>query len=108
MRSNSYFSVMEFEIGYTDREITPWGGMVFMRQMLDKMGFRKVVNDQADLPVPGSNRGYPATTIVEAFMVSIWCGANRFLHTEVTRHDNALSKIFNWNRTPGQDIQTLF
>jgi hypothetical protein len=34
---------MEFEIGYTDREITPWGGMVFMRQMLDKMGFGKVV-----------------------------------------------------------------
>ena len=44
---------MEFEIGYTDREFTPWwGGMVFMRQMLDKMGFRKVVNGQADLPVP--------------------------------------------------------
>jgi hypothetical protein len=108
MRSNSYFSVMEFEIGYTDKEITPWGGMVFMRQMLDKMGFRKVVNAQADLPVPGSNRGYPATTIVEAFMVSIWCGANRFLHTEVTRHDRALSKIFNWNRTPGQDTYKRF
>jgi hypothetical protein len=99
---------MEFEIGYTDREITPWGGMVFMRQMLDKMGFRKVVNAQADLPVPGSNRGYSATTIIEAFMVSIWCGANRFLHTEVTRHDNALSKIFNWNRTPGQDTYKRF
>ena len=108
MRSNSYFSVMEFEIGYTDKEITPWGGMVFMRQMLDKMGFRKVVKGQADLPVAGSNRGYSATTIVEAFMVSIWCGANRFLHTEVTRHDNALSKIFNWNRTPGQDTYKRF
>jgi hypothetical protein len=40
---------MEFEIGYTDKEITPWGGMVFMRQMLEKMGFRKVVNAQGDL-----------------------------------------------------------
>ncbi len=99
---------MEFEIGYTDKEITPWGGMVFMRQMLEKMGFRKVVNAQGDLPVPGSNRGYAATTIVEAFMVSIWCGANRFLHTEVTRHDNALSKIFNWKRTPGQDTYKRF
>jgi Transposase DDE domain group 1 len=108
MRSNSYFSVMEFEIGYTDKEITPWGGMVFMRQMLDKMGFRKVVNAQPDLPVSGSNRGYAACTIVEAFIVSIWCGANRFLHTEVTRHDNALSKIFNWKRTPGQDTYKRF
>jgi hypothetical protein len=108
MRSNSYFSVMEFEIGYTDKEITPWGGMVFMRQMLDKMGFRKVVCAQPDLPVSGSNRGYSVATIVEAFMVSIWCGANRFLHTEVTRHDTALSKIFNWKRTPGQDTYKRF
>ena len=99
---------MEFEIGYTDKEITPWGGMVFMRQMLDKMGFRKVVGAQPDLPVSGSNRGYSATTIVEAFIVSIWCGANRFLHTEVTRHDGALSRIFNWKRTPGQDTYKRF
>ncbi|MFM7431263.1 MAG: transposase [Flammeovirgaceae bacterium] len=99
---------MEFEIGYTDKEITQWGGTVFMRQMLDKIGFRKVINAQADLPVPGSNRGYAASTIVEAFMVSIWCVANRFLHTEVTRHDNVLSKIFNWDRTPRQDTYKRF
>jgi hypothetical protein len=99
---------MEFEIDYTDKEITPWGGMVFMRQMLDKIGFRKVVTAQEDLPVSGSNRGYSSTTIVEAFLVSIWCGANRFLHTEVTRHDAALSKIFNWKRTPGQDTYKRF
>ena len=99
---------MEFKIDYTDKEITPWGGMVFMRQMLDKIGFRKVVAGQVDLPVSGSNRGYSSTTIVEAFLVSIWCGANRFLHTEVTRHDAALSKIFNWKRTPGQDTYKRF
>jgi len=99
---------MEFEIGYTAKEITPWGGMVFMRQMLEKMGFRKAVEVQGDLPVSGSNRGYSAATVIEAFMVSIWCGANRFLHTEVTRHDQALSKIFNWKRTPGQDTYKRF
>jgi hypothetical protein len=42
MRSNSYFIVMEFEIGYTDKEITPWGEMVFMRQMLDKIGLMDI------------------------------------------------------------------
>src|ERR1043166_6410609 len=31
---------MDFEIAYTSREITPWGGMVLLRQMLDKLGFR--------------------------------------------------------------------
>ncbi len=36
-------------------------------------------------------------------MVGIWRGANRFLHTEVTRADRALGKIFGWKTTPGQD-----
>jgi hypothetical protein len=31
----------------------------------------------------------------------VWC--QRFLHTEVTRHDPALGKIFDWKQTPGQD-----
>jgi hypothetical protein len=27
---------MEFDISYTSKEITPWGGMIFMKQMLQK------------------------------------------------------------------------
>ena len=89
---------MEFEIRYTNKEITPWGGMVFLRQMLDKIGFKKVISDCPELPTPKSNRGYLPSTILESFLVSIWSGANRFLHTEVTRHDRALSNIFGWKQ----------
>lgn len=99
---------MEFDISYTSKEITPWGGMVFLKQMMEKIGFRKLVEDNPDLPVSGSNRGYKTATIIEGFITSIWCGANRFLHTEVTRHDAALSKIFQWKNTPGQDTYKRF
>ena len=99
---------MEFDISYTNKEITPWGGMAFLKQMLEKMGFREVVEKNKDLPVPGSNRGYRTSTIIESFITSIWCGANRFLHTEVTRHDRALGKMFGWKRTPGQDVYKRF
>lgn len=99
---------MEFDIKYTNQEITPWGGMVFLKQMLDKIGFRKLLDEDGDLPVSGSNRGYKASTILEGFIASVWCGANRFLHTEVTRHDAALGKIFGWERTPGQDTYKRF
>jgi hypothetical protein len=95
---------MEFEISYTNQEITPWGGMVFLRQMLDKIGFKTQVENCLDLPHPGSNRGYSPVSIIESFLVSIWCGANRFMHTEVTRHDGALKKIFEWKQAPGQDV----
>lgn len=99
---------MEFNIRYTNKEVTPWGGMVFLKQMLEKIGFRELVGQNPDLPQPGSNRGYRTSTIIESFITSIWCGANRFLHTEVTRHDAALGQIFDWKNTPGQDVYKRF
>lgn len=99
---------MEFDISYTSKEITPWGGMVFLKQMLQKMKFREQIEQNLDLPKSGSNRGYKTYSIVEGFITSIWCGANKFLHTEVTRHDAALGKIFDWKNTPGQDTYKRF
>lgn len=108
MRSVRQNILMEFDISYTSKEITPWGGMVFLKQMLQKIGFRALIEQNEDLPHSGSNRGYKTTTIIESFITSIWCGANRFLHTEVTRHDMALGKIFDWKNTPGQDTYKRF
>ena len=99
---------MEFDISYTNKEVTPWGGMVFLKQMLQRIGFRELIEKSVDLPQPRSNRGYQTSTILESFITSIWCGANRFLHTEVTRHDPALGKIFDWKTTPGQDTYKRF
>lgn len=99
---------MDLKIEYTNKEITPWGGMVLLRKMLDKMMFKSHVEECTELPSPGSNRGYPALTIIEAFLVSVWSGANKFLHTEVTRHDHAIGKIFQWKRTPAQDTFKRF
>ena len=56
-----------------------------IRSRLRKIGFRELIEQNPDLPQPGSNRGYKTSTIIESFIASIWCGANRFLHTEVTR-----------------------
>ena len=108
MRSIRKKLSMEFDISYTSKEITPWGGMVFLKQMLQKIGFRELIENNPDLPVSGSNRGYKISTIIEGFITSIWCGANRFLHTEVTRHDAAFGKIFDWKNTPGQDTYKRF
>ena len=94
---------MKFDLSFTNQEITPWGGMVLLKQMMDKMGFRSHLESCASLPTQHSNRGYKVSTILESFITSVWCGANRFLHTEITRADNALGKILDWKQTPGQD-----
>ena len=42
--------IMEFDITFTDKEITPWGGMVFLNQILQKNGFKEVIKNSSDLP----------------------------------------------------------
>jgi len=96
--------MIDFSVSYTSKEITPWGGMVFLKHMLDKMQFSVVVADCAHLPISGSNRGYAPEVILESFITSIWCGANRFMHTELTRLDPALARIFGWKNVPAQDV----
>lgn len=99
---------MEYEIDYTDLDVSPWGGLALMRQMLNQCGFRAALESCADLPKPGSNRGHVVAELVESFIVSVWCGANRFLHTEVTRQDEALRKVFGWRKVPGNDAYKRF
>lgn len=41
-------------IDFTAREVTPWGGLVLSRQMLDKMGYNRSLPD-SPLPQQGSN-----------------------------------------------------
>lgn len=94
---------MKFELSFTNQEIKPWGGMVFLKQMLDKIGFREEIENCTSLPVSQSNNSYKKEVLLESFITSIWGGANRFLHTEITRSDRALGQIFDWRKTPGQD-----
>lgn len=95
--------MIDFPVSFTSKEITPWGGMAFLKKMLDKMQFSELVRNCEHLPVSGSNRGYAPEVILESFITSIWCGANRFMHTELTRLDPALAQIFGWQRVPAQD-----
>ena len=99
---------MELAYHFTDKDVTPWGGMAFLGQFLDKMGFAEQVAVCGALLRQGSNRGYPLPVLLEAFVCSVWCGATRFIHTEQTRHDPALAGIFGWKSVPAQDAYKRF
>jgi len=88
------------KIEFTDREVTPWAGMVLMKQMLEKLDFSNVLG-QAGLPVQGSNRGYNPVQLITNFLLGVWCGANCFEHLDVTKHDRVISQVFDWQRMPG-------
>jgi len=88
---------MNIELRFTDKEITAWGGMGLMKRMLDHLGFDAALAG-CGLPQPGSNRGYRPEQLIVQFMLSVWCGANRFEHGEVTRHDPVLKRLFGFAR----------
>ena len=88
---------MEFDLRFSDKEITAWGGMGLMKRLLDHLGLETALA-AAGLPQPGSNRGYRPAQLITQFMLSVWCGANRFEHGEVTRHDPVLKRLFGFKR----------
>jgi hypothetical protein len=98
---------MDFKLEFTDKEITPYGGLVLLKRMIDKSGLLEYLST-LPLPKPRSNRGYNPTNVIISFMLSIWCGANRFVHTEITRGDNALKKIFGLGFIPSSPTLTRF
>ncbi len=87
----------DFELQFSDKLITPWGGMALIKRMLDHIGFDRALAS-AGLPQPGSNRGYRPEQLITQMMLSVWCGGNRFEHAEVTRFDRVLGSIFGISR----------
>lgn len=82
---------------YTDKMVTPWGGMKEMKIMIDKTGISKKLSELG-LPEGKSNNSISAISIIESFWVSVWIGCFRFSHTAVVRLDEVLREIFGWKR----------
>jgi len=97
----------DLQIEYSDRDITPWGGMKLMKNLVDQTAIKAYMNT-LDLPEPGSNRGYDPIDIIESFWVSVWIGASRFTHSSWLRYDNVLKKIFSWKEVPSQSTFSRF
>ena len=88
---------MDLKIAFTDKEITPWSGIVLLKNMLDRMNFDDQL-DKLPLPSQGSNRGYAPSQLIKQFMTSVWCGANKFEHCEVIRHDEVMRQCWGFKQ----------
>lgn len=88
---------MKIHIEYTDKSVTPWGGMLQMKRLLDATKIREKLVE-LNLPQGNSNNSIDAISLVESFFVSVWIGCFKFSHTAVVRLDDSLKKIFEWKR----------
>jgi hypothetical protein len=80
---------------FTERKISPWGGIKFFHKTYVTSGIKKYLS-ASDLPQPGSNRGYRAEELVEGFMTSVVLGARRLEHSGMLRTDEVIKEIFGW------------
>ncbi len=92
---------MKFDIRYTDKEISAWGGMELLKRLIVISGIDKKLDSMETLPKQGSNRGYSPTQLILSFWLSIWCGGNRYMHLEILRQDKVLQKLFGWKQMAG-------
>ncbi|MBQ0739824.1 hypothetical protein J9332_36590, partial [Aquimarina celericrescens] len=69
--------MVNLPIEYSDKQVTPFGGMSLMKRFIDQTGIREYMSE-LDLPEPGSNRGYSPEHIIESFWLGIWTGASRY------------------------------
>ena len=98
----------DFSLAFTDKEITPWSGLALLKRLGARLGFFEHLRE-IGLPEPGSNRGYQPEQLITQLLMSVWSGANRFEHCEVTRVDEALAGIFGIRRMAGhRAISRLF
>ncbi len=87
------------ELEFIDEEITAYGGLAILKQMMTKSGFIDKL-EHLPLPVQKSNRGYSPIQLFVQFMAGVWCGANRFSQLDVTRMDRSIQRMFGWDKMP--------
>ena len=52
-----------FDVKFTTREVSAWGGLALLKRMLNGLGFKAAMQSW-DFSQPGSNRGYAPVTIL--------------------------------------------
>ena len=97
----------ELQIRYSDKSVSPWGGMRLLKEFIDRSGiFAKL--EELDLPRPGSNAGYSPVEILQGFWLGLFVGASRYVHLEWLRGDETLKEIFCFKRFPSQSTYSRF
>lgn len=90
---------MALQIQFSDKQVSPWSGLILMKEILDRTGVSKKLSE-LNLPQSRSNNSIDSITIVESFFASVWIGATAFSQTAIIKLDDTVKKIFGWSRIP--------
>jgi len=97
----------QIEIEFTDKPITPFGGMALIMRFFEKLKIKRVL--QHGLPDQRTSpNATPVLDIAISFVAAVLCGATRFSHVERIRNDRALSEILGMDSVPCASTVTRY
>ena len=97
----------ELKIKYSDKKVTPFGGMKLLKDFIDATNIIKDL-ESVNIPQPQSNAGINPIDIIQGFWLSIFTGASRYIHADWLRYDTVLQEIFDIKRLPSQSTYSRF
>ena len=93
---------------YTDKKISPWGGMRLIKEFYDRIGLCKKMRE-LPLKETGSAIGVEHHEILESFMMSVILGAGNCSGDSQISYDVVLKEIFQWEKgMPSQSTLSRF
>ncbi len=97
----------QLEIEFTNRPVTPYGGMALLMEYFNGIGLKTLLNEA----LPDERTSPNATDVTDmcvSFLASVLCGASRFAHVSRIRGDRALSFILDVKRIPSACTLTRY
>jgi len=97
MKITSLLGREEIGLSYTDKPVTPWGGMVLFSGLAKQVGLENALREALPFKLTSPNATDPVE-IVLAFMAGVLVGARRLSHVERLRWDEGVKKILGVKR----------
>ena len=87
----------EIGIEFTDKPITPWGGLVLFSGLARQIGLEQALREALPFHLTSPNATDPVE-IVLAFMAGVLTGSRRLAHVERLRWDEPVREILGLKR----------
>jgi len=94
-------TVFGFKIATTKEQLTAHGGLAFMAEFNHGMGLRELADRY--MPMPGSNRGYAASVMVDSLVLMLEGGGRALEDLRELKAEEGLLKLMGHQEIPEPD-----
>lgn len=107
LQATSLLGRTEIDVEFTDKPVTPWGGLVLFSGLARQIGLEQALRDALPFRLTSPNATDPVE-IVLAFMASVLTGSRRLAHIERLRWDEPVRRMLGLKRVASDSTLARF